>query len=89
MVSSESDFEEARDEIDSNFNAKPFANAFAEYRPDPKTTVRLDLDNLLQTAGQRVRLFFTPNRSAPLPDTREFRDRNSHISVALSLRRGF
>ena len=77
------------DEIDSNFNAKPFANAFAEYRPDPKTTVRLDLDNLLQTAGLRERLFFSPNRSAPLPDTREFRDRNSHITVALSLRRGF
>ena len=77
------------DEIDTNFNSQPFASAFVEYRPDPKSTVRLDLDNLFQTAGQRERLFFTPNRSAPLPDTREFRDRNSHLSVALSLRRGF
>ncbi|QGN53600.1 TonB-dependent receptor [Novosphingobium sp. Gsoil 351] len=77
------------DETDRNINSKPFVTAFAEYRPDPKTTVRLDLDNVTQSAGQRERLFFTPNRSAPLPDVREFRDRNSHVGVALSLRRGF
>ena len=77
------------DEIDTNFNSQPFVSAFAEYRPDPKTTVRLDLDNVLQTAGQRLRLFYFPDRSAPSPAIREFRDRNSHMSVTASLRRGF
>ena len=77
------------DEIDTQFNSKPFVSAFAEYRPDPKTTVRFDLDNLLQTAGQRERLFFTPDRTAPFPTVREFRDRNSHVMVTASLRRGF
>lgn len=77
------------DEVDAVFNAKPYATAFAEYRPDPKTTVRLDFENVLRTAGQRERLFFTPNRTAAVPDGREFRHRNSRRSVALSLRRGF
>ena len=77
------------DELDTQFNSRPFVRAFAEYRPDPKTTVRFDLDNLLQTAGQRERLFFTPDRTAPFPTVRELRDRNSHVMVTASLRRGF
>ena len=77
------------DEIDTNFNSQPFVSAFAEYRPDPKTTVRLDLDNLIETAGQRLRLFYFPDRSARSPAIREFRDRNSHVTVTASLRRGF
>ncbi len=77
------------DEIDSNFNSGPFMTAFAEYRPDARTTLRLDLDNVLQTAGQRNRQFFDPNRGVPLPVADEFRDRNSHIAVTFSIRRGF
>ena len=77
------------DEIDTNFNDQPFLTAFAEYRPDPKTTLRLDFDNVLETAGQRRRLFFDPNRSAPSPVADEFRDRNSHVAVTFSVRRGF
>ena len=77
------------DEIDSNLNSKPFVSAFAEYRPDPKTTVRLDLDNLLESAGQRQRTFFFPNRTAPAPSVYELRDRNGHITITASLRRGF
>lgn len=77
------------DELDTNFNSKPFVSAFAEYRPDPKTTLRLDLDNLTQAAGRRLRQFFSPDRSAPQPDIRELRDRNSHVTMQVSLRRGF
>lgn len=77
------------DEIDSQFNSKPFVTAFAEYRPDPKTTLRLDLENLLQSAGQRERLFFTPDRTTAAPDIREFRERRAHVMVSASLRRGF
>ena len=77
------------DEIDSNLNSKPFVSAFAEFRPDPKTTVRLDLDNVLESAGQRQRTFFFPNRTASAPSVYELRDRNGHITVTASLRRGF
>ena len=77
------------DEIERNFDSKPFVSAFAEYRPDPKTTVRLDLDNLLESAGQRQRTFFFPNRSAAAPSVYELRDRNGHITISMSLRRGF
>ncbi len=77
------------DEIDRNFNNRPFMNAFAEYRPDPKTTLRLDFDNVLQTTGQRQRRFFDPNRSAANPVANEFRSRNSRTAVTFSVRRGF
>ena len=77
------------DEIDRNLDSRPFVSAFAEYRPDPKTTVRLDLDNLLQAAGQRQRSFFFPNRTSPAPSVYELRDRNGHVTVTASLRRGF
>ena len=77
------------DEIDRNLNNRPFMNAFAEYRPDPKTTLRLDFDNVLQTAGQRQRQFFDPNRSAANPVANELRSRNSHLAVTFSVRRGF
>ena len=77
------------DEIESNLNSRPYVSAFAEYRPDPKTTLRLDLDNLLESAGQRQRTFFLPDRSAPAPSVYELRDRNGHITITASLRRGF
>ena len=77
------------DEIDTQFNSKPFIAAFGEFRPDSKTTLRVDLENLLQTAGQRERLFFTPDRTTAAPDIREFRERRAHVMVSASLRRGF
>ncbi|PLK26965.1 TonB-dependent receptor [Novosphingobium sp. TH158] len=77
------------DEIDDLFNSGVFATAFAEYRPDAHTTVRLDIDNLLNTAGQRMRTFYLPNRTAALPAITEFRHRNSHLSFTLSINRTF
>jgi hypothetical protein len=77
------------DEVDSNFNSQPFAIAFVEFRPDKRTTMRLDFDNLLDTRGQRLRLFFDPNRTAPQPSVKEFRDRNSHVAVSFSINRTF
>ncbi|HUQ13656.1 MAG TPA: hypothetical protein VM055_05200 [Novosphingobium sp.] len=77
------------DEIDSNFNHGPFVNVFAEYRPDPRTTLRLDLDNALDSTGNRRRFFFDPNRSAPTPFAEEYRSRANHLQLTLTLRRGF
>lgn len=77
------------DELDSLFNSGIFATAFAEFRPDKRTTFRLDVDNAINTAGQRFRQFYDPNRSAALPDVTEFRHRNSHVAFTLSVNRTF
>ena len=75
-------------EIDSNVNKGPFATAFVEYRPAPKTTVTFDVDNLLETESQRTRIFSFPSRAVP-PSLREFRERNSHRSFTITLKQGF
>lgn len=77
------------DEIYSNWNGGPYATAFAEYRPDKRTTVRLDVDNMLDTNAMANRLLYRPNRTAPLPVFREFRERNIHMSIGLSVKRSF
>lgn len=77
------------DEIDDNFNQRIFAIAFVEFRPDKRTTLRLDFDNALNTKGQRLRQFFDPNRSAAQPVVTEFRSRNSHVRVSFSINRTF
>ena len=80
---------EERDETDSNFNNGPFVNVFAEYRPAPRTTLRVDLDNAFDSTGNRRRFFFDPNRSAPEPFAEEYRSRANHLTLTFTLRRGF
>ena len=77
------------DEVDTNFNGGIFGTAFAEYRPSARTTVTFDVDNLFGTRGLRNRLFSFPNRANPNPSLNEFRERNSHPSFALTLKRTF
>lgn len=77
------------DEFDSNTNVGPYGTAFAEYRPDSKTTVRLDFDNAFDTAAQRRRTLFDPNRTNPIPSFLELRERNIHTSVMITLKRSF
>ncbi|MGH6787067.1 MAG: hypothetical protein ACREBO_09570 [Novosphingobium sp.] len=77
------------DEIDTPFNGGPFVTAFAEYRPDRRTTVRLDVENLTDVTANRSRVFHFPNRTNPVPGVNEFRQRNSHVVFTLSVRRGF
>jgi hypothetical protein len=76
------------DEIDSNVNVGPFATAFIEYRPRPKTTITFDVDNLLDTQATRKRIFAFPNRSVP-PSIKEFRERNIHRSFSITIKQGF
>lgn len=73
------------DELDSFGNAEPFVLAFVEFRPDKRTTVRLDAENVADVAGQRRRLFFDPNRSSADPVVKEFRYRDAHIGFTLSV----
>ena len=76
-------------EIDTFFNGGPYATAFIEYRPDPRTSVTFDVDNLLDTTGERERTFFVPNRSVSDPSLFERRVRNRHVSFGLTLKRSF
>ena len=74
------------DEIDMSFNGGAYGTAFIEYRPTPRTSVTLDVDNLFSTTGNRERIFFSPNRSVPEHDEREFRERNRHLSFGLTFK---
>ena len=76
-------------EIDTVYNGGPYGTAFVEYRPDPRTTVTFDIDNLFNTRGIRDRLFTFPNRSDPTPSLSEYRERNSHVIFGLRVKRTF
>jgi hypothetical protein len=77
------------DEFDYNYNSGPFGTAFIEYRPDARTAITLDVDNLFDTGGSRERRLFLPNRRAPTKVQDELRERNRHVSLGLTLKRSF
>ena len=66
-----------------------YGTAFVEFRPDSKTTVTFDVDNAFDTQALRHRTFFSPNRTNAIPWSSEFRPRNKHIDVGLTLKRNF
>lgn len=78
-----------RTEEDSNRRSDPQFSAFVEYRPTSKTTVKLTGENLSDIPAVRRRLFFTPDRSNLIPDAEEFRVRNAHIQLFLTLKHNF
>ena len=53
------------DGLDTNFNGGVFGTAFVEYRPLPRTSVTLNVDNALNTTGNLSRLIYFPNRVDP------------------------
>lgn len=75
------------DEIDDYWNGGIYGTAFVEFRPDPKTTITLDVDNAFNTLALRHRTFFAPNRTNPVPWSSEFRPRNKHVDFGLTLKR--
>jgi len=77
------------DEFDVNFNGGPYGTAFIEYRPSPKWAITLDVDNALNTSGNRNRLIFSPNRLTPEEVLNEFRERNRHLNFGLTIKRSF
>jgi hypothetical protein len=74
------------DEFDTNFNGAPGWNAFIEYRPSAKTSLTLDANHVF---GKRNRLLFRPNRAEPDFIINEFRERDQHISIGLTLKQTF
>jgi hypothetical protein len=78
------------DEFDTNFNGGPYGTAFIEYRPGPRTSITLDLDNALETNGNRTRLRFIDNRADPTPFIiNEIRERNRHLNFGLTFKQTF
>jgi hypothetical protein len=78
------------DEFDTNFNGGPYGTAFIEYRPGPRTSITLDLDNAFETSGNRHRLRFDPNRGDPNPFIiDEVRERNRHLNFGLTIKHTF
>ncbi len=77
------------DEFDSNSNLRPFVTAFMEFRPSARTTLTLDVDNVIDTPAERSRIRFSPDRTAGAPAIYELRERNVHTSFQLTLRRAF
>ncbi|QNM83208.1 TonB-dependent receptor [Sphingomonas sabuli] len=77
------------DEIYSNRNGGPFATAFAEYRPDARTTIRLDVDNVADVNAVAHRVLYNPNRLQPQPEFIEDRVRFIHVGFGLSVKRSF
>ena len=67
----------------------PVFSAFVEYRPTPRTTLNLALDNASNIPAVRRRLFFSPDRSNLTPVAEEYRVRNRHIGVSLTLKHNF
>jgi len=77
-------------EFDTNFNSQPYATAFVEYRPDKRTSITFDIDNAINTHGMRDRLIFDPNRADLDPFViDEFRERNRHLNLGLTVKRTF
>jgi len=74
------------DEFDTNFNGAPGWNAFIEYRPSSRTSVTLNADH---TFGKRVRLLSFPNRAQPDLSLREYRERDRHITLGVTIKQTF
>lgn len=77
------------DEFDVNFNGGPYATAFVEYRPGPRTSITLDADNALNTSGNRSRRLYFPNRAGPELVLDELRERNRHVNIGLTIKQSF
>jgi hypothetical protein len=77
------------DEFDRNWNDGPYATAFVEYRPGPRTAITFDIDNLVNTRAVRDRLLFDPNRAEPEAILDELRERNRHLNLGITIKQSF
>ncbi|CAM3280012.1 TonB-dependent receptor-like beta-barrel domain-containing protein [Sphingomonas antarctica] len=78
-----------QNELDSFYGMQPYSSVFAEYRPDKKTTFTAGVRNALDVTSARYRIFFTPSRANPNPDTFEQRQRNQHVIPYITIKHSF
>lgn len=76
-------------ELDTSRNGFPYLTAFVEWRPNPRTTLNLSLDNAAGIPAYRERTFFFPDRRTPDPSLFEARVRNKHIVPMLTFKKTF
>lgn len=77
------------DEFDTNFNRGTYMTAFVEFRPTSRMAINFSIDNALSTHAARNRILFRPNRAEPDSVFDEFRDRNRHRSLQITLKQSF
>lgn len=77
------------DEIDRQISINPFMSAYVEWRPRPKSSIRLSVDNLLNKPAWRERTFYDTDRSTLNPFLYEKRYRNQHIVPYLTAKTQF
>jgi hypothetical protein len=78
-----------RNETDTLNALEAYISAFAEYRPTPRTTATIGVDNLFSVRGTRLRTFYFPDRSNREASLQEFRERNGHPVFYVRLRQNF
>jgi hypothetical protein len=77
------------DETDRNRGAMPEVSAFAEWRPDARTSLNLTVDNLTSAKNRRRRTFYEPDRRTLEPSLIEYRERSRHVVPTLTFKRSF
>ncbi|MFS0772488.1 TonB-dependent receptor domain-containing protein [Sphingomonas sp. 1P08PE] len=78
-----------RDEIDESYQRAPYVTLFAEYRPTPRSTIRIGIDNATGAPAFRRRTFYLPDRRTTEPALLELRRRNRHIVPYLTVKHQF
>ncbi len=76
-------------ETDNIRGISPRLSAFVEYRPSNRSTVTFGVDNLTNAPSKRWRIFYDPDRTATEPFEQEYRERNPHLLIYLSLKHSF
>lgn len=76
-------------EIDKSFASNPYLEVFTEYRPTPRSTIRLGVENVTDVPAFRRRTFYQPDRRTAAPSLLEFRQRNRHALPYLTLKHQF
>ena len=76
-------------EVDQNWSQAPYVEVFAEYRPTPRSTITVGLENATDAPAFRRRTFFRPDRRTPLPFAEEFRRRNRHVLPYVTMKHQF
>jgi len=76
-------------ETDNIRGISPRLSAFVEYRPSNRSTVTFGVDNLTNAPAKRWRIFYDPDRTETAPFEQEYRERNPHLLLYLSLKHSF
>ncbi len=76
-------------ETDKMQGISPRVSAFVEYRPSSRTTLTLGADNVTNASSRRWRTFYKPDRSSSVPFEEEYRERNPHVLLYLSVKHSF